>query len=100
MFIAGPTGLGKTHLGMAMAAGMATGAGFLRWKVSRPCKALYIEGEMPRDRVQERFADLRRRTPAELRPLLLSNLKVLCAEDCEELAERFPALGEFGPLNT
>lgn len=96
MFIGGPTGLGKTHLGMAMAAGMASGRGFLHWKASRPCRVLYIDGEMARDLVQERLADLQRRMDGAD----LSGLFVLCAEDCEYLAERFPTLGKFEPLNT
>ncbi|MFT8247293.1 PriCT-2 domain-containing protein, partial [Roseomonas sp. BN140053] len=38
MFIGGPTGLGKTHLGFALAAGMASGRGFLHWKAARRCR--------------------------------------------------------------
>jgi hypothetical protein len=115
MFIGGPTGLGKTHLGMALAAGMASGAGFLHWKASRACRVLYIDGEMARDLVRERLADLYRRTIAEAEAVakegrgkpsgivaatLARNLTVLCVEDCEMLAERFPKLGTFAPLNT
>ncbi|MFT8247282.1 AAA family ATPase, partial [Roseomonas sp. BN140053] len=96
MFIGGPTGLGKTHLGFALAAGMASGRGFLHWKAARRCRVLYIDGEMSRDLVQERLRDLARRmTGADL-----SGLFVLCAEDCEDLAKRFPQLGFLEPLNT
>lgn len=97
MFVGGPTGLGKTHLGFAMAAGMASGQGFLHWRSSRPARVLYIDGEMPRDLVQKRLRDLERRhdwTAAE------PNLFVLCSEDFEALAQADPGLGVPGPLNT
>ena len=100
MFLAGPTGLGKSHICMAMAGGMATGKGFMHWRASRPCRVLYIDGEMARDLVQERLADLARRTPSADRAALLSNLIVLSADDCEELAKRFPKLGRLEALNT
>jgi hypothetical protein len=96
MFVGGPTGLGKTHLGMAMAAGMASGQGFLHWEAARPSRVLYIDGEMARDLVQERLADLQRR----MGDADLSGLFVLCTEDYEELAARFPTMGAFAPLNT
>jgi hypothetical protein len=95
MFLGGPTGLGKTHVGFGMAAGMATGTGFLHWKASRPARVLYLDGEMSRDLVQERLADLQWRFGAEL-----SNLYVLCAEDREEIAAMCPGLGEMEALNT
>lgn len=96
MFIGGPTGLGKSHLGFGMAAGLATGHGFAHWQAARACRVLYIDGEMARDLVQERLGDLRRR----MMGADLSHLHVLCTEDCEELGRRFPELGSFGPLNT
>jgi hypothetical protein len=96
MFLGGPTGLGKTHVGFGMAAGMATGEGFIHWKASRASRVLYLDGEMSRDLVQERLADLRRRFGG----VELSNLFVLCAEDREEIAAMCPDLGEMGPLNT
>lgn len=97
MFVGGPTGLGKTHLGFAMAAGMASGQGFLHWRSSRPARVLYIDGEMPRDLVQKRLRDLERRHDwAAAEP----NLFVLCSEDFEALAQADPGLGVPGPLNT
>ncbi|MBR0647332.1 AAA family ATPase [Plastoroseomonas hellenica] len=97
MFVGGPTGLGKTHLGFAMAAGMASGQGFLHWRASRPARVLYIDGEMPRDLVQRRLRDLERRHDwAAAEP----NLFVLCSEDFEELGKADPGLGPHGPLNT
>jgi hypothetical protein len=97
MFVGGPTGLGKTHLGFAMAAGMASGQGFLHWRASRPARVLYVDGEMPRDLVQKRLRDLEKRHDwAAAEP----NLFVLCSEDFEALAKADPELGPHGPLNT
>jgi hypothetical protein len=95
LFIGGPTGIGKTNIGMAMAGGLSTGDGFLHWRSSRPCKVLYIDGEMARDLVQERLRDLKRRMGVQDLP----NLFVLCREDSEEVAKRF-GIGEVQPLNT
>jgi hypothetical protein len=84
--IGGPTGIGKSHLALAMAASMATGRDFAHWQVNRPVKTLYVDGEMPRDLVQSLLKDLK----ARMDDANLSNLLVLCLEDFEEL----------GPLNT
>jgi hypothetical protein len=96
LFIGGETGAGKTNLGFGFAGGMSTGQGFLHWSSSRPCRVLYIDGEMARDLVQERLRDLKRRMGVDDLP----NLFVLCREDCEEIARMFPELGELKPLNT
>jgi len=45
--IVGPTGRGKTHLGMAVAFSMAAGTDFLHWKAYRAAKrVMYVDGEM------------------------------------------------------
>jgi hypothetical protein len=62
MLLGGPTGVGKTHLAMAVAGAIATGRGFLHWLgPARPLTALYIDGEMARDLMQDRVRDLHRR---------------------------------------
>jgi RecA-family ATPase len=59
MFLGGPTGIGKTHLAMAMAGAIATGRGFLHWLgPARPLAVLYIDGEMARDLMQDRDAQV------------------------------------------
>ena len=85
-FIGGPSGIGKSHLALAMAAGMAIGQGFAHWKSSRPVRTLYVDGEMPRDLVLSLLKDLKRR----MGDVDLANLLVLCREDFEDMA----------PLNT
>lgn len=96
-FLAGATGLGKTMLGVGIAAGMATGAGFLDWRCDRPARVLYIDGEMPGELVQIRVRDAMRRLG---RPDLMGNLFIYCADTAERFQKRFPTLGILQPLNT
>jgi hypothetical protein len=49
------TGLGKTMLAMAWAFAIGIGRDFLNWKSQRKARVLYIDGEMPRDLLQERI---------------------------------------------
>jgi CHC2-type zinc finger protein/AAA domain-containing protein len=87
----GPSGVGKTHLAMGMAAGMASGKGYGPWQASRPCRVLYVDGEMARDLLQERLLDAYRREKDEAAARAMdSNLFALSVED-------FP---EMQPLNT
>jgi len=52
-----PTGLGKTNFAMALAIAVAAGGDFLHWSGCRPCKVLYIDGEMSRRVLRQRLAD-------------------------------------------
>jgi RecA-family ATPase len=79
-FLYAPTGLGKTHLGFAIAAAMATGSDFCHWKGIRPAKVLIVDGEMPLDLVQERLLDAERRMGKPL-----DNLFVFCNEDAPDM---------------
>src|SRR5690348_2463826 len=80
-FIVGRTGLGKTLVGLAMACGMATGAGFLHWRSDRPARVLYIDGEMPAELIKERVIDMLARSPL---PLPRENLMIYAADTDEE----------------
>lgn len=56
-FICGPRGMGKTWLGMFLARRCAEGGGlvnFPEWNIHRPCRVLYVDGEMPVDDIRER----------------------------------------------
>ena len=64
IFVVGRTGLGKTLLGLGMAVGMATGAGFLHWRSSRPARVLVVDGEMPCELIRARAIDAMRRPSA------------------------------------
>ena len=51
------TGLGKTNFALALALHMAAGNDFLHWRAHRPCRVLYIDGEMSRRLLRQRIAD-------------------------------------------
>jgi len=57
-FIYGARGLGKTWLAMHMARQCAEGGSVADWKVHKPRRVLYIDGEMPFDSIRERDAAL------------------------------------------
>lgn len=46
-------GVGKTHFTMGAALAVATGKNFLRWQAERPCRVLYVDGEMPGKDMQD-----------------------------------------------
>jgi AAA domain-containing protein/bifunctional DNA primase/polymerase-like protein len=46
-------GVGKTHLMLGMAAALASGGQFLRWRAPRPVPILYIDGEMSAANLQD-----------------------------------------------
>jgi hypothetical protein len=56
-----PTGLGKTNLYLAIAIHLAAGKDFLHWRVPRPARVLYVDGEMPNTLAQGRIIDAIRR---------------------------------------
>jgi len=79
----GPTGLGKTTLGMAMTWAMAAGKPFLHWKGSgQPRRVLYIDSEMPPTLMAARAEDATRRLGEEppgvlVLPKMLANFPPL-----------------------
>ncbi len=96
MFLVGTTGLGKTLLAYGMAAGMATGHGFLGWRCDAPSRVLIIDGEMPSGLIKSRVADVLRRSG----PIPRGNLSIYSRDRAEEFARVFPRLGAMEPLNT
>jgi hypothetical protein len=51
------TGLGKSMFWIALGMAVAAGKPFLRWQARRPCKILYIDGEMSSRLHKERLAE-------------------------------------------
>jgi hypothetical protein len=96
-FLVGRTGLGKTMLGLGIAMGIGFGIGFLHWHSSRAARVLYIDGEMPAELLIKRIRDAAQRINRED---LIDNVMVFSTEDAEKIAERYPTLGMFEPLNT
>ena len=54
-FVIGETGIGKTLIGLAMAGGIASGIGFLKWPGCRRSRVMYLDGELPRETFKERM---------------------------------------------
>ena len=94
MFLVGRTGLGKTLLAYAIAAGIASGRGFLHWPCSRPGRVLIIDGEMSTRLIKQRVMELLARQSVP------PNAAFIYALDrAEALAEQFSGLGMPSPLN-
>ena len=83
--IVGPTGLGKTMFGLAVAISVAGNKGFLHWCAGRPSGVLYVDGEMSRRQMKRRLQDAVRRAGVEPEGLI-----ILSKEDFEDMP----------PLNT
>ena len=83
--IVGPTGLGKTMFGLAVAIAIAANKGFLHWQAKRAGRVLYVDGEMSRRTMKRRLQDAVRRAAVEPEGLV-----ILSKEDFEGMP----------PLNT
>ncbi len=79
------TGLGKTNFGMALGGHGSAGVGFLHWRVERPIRVLYVDGEMSNRLLKLRAADVVRRLPSHPK-----GLHLLSRQDAPEMQ----------PLNT
>lgn len=62
MMIVGERGGGKTFLALGLACAMATGTDFLRWKIKKPLRVLYVDGEMAFQALQERAGAIMHKT--------------------------------------
>jgi hypothetical protein len=83
VLLSADTGSGKTMFAMGLAFAMALGVGFLHWAPRRKARVLYIDGEMPRDLLQERVqlaCEWFRAKPQDA-----GRLFVLSTEDVEEM---------------
>lgn len=49
-------GVGKTYIALGIAAAVASGGSFLRWKAPSPRRVLYVDGELPAKTLQEHSA--------------------------------------------
>jgi hypothetical protein len=81
----GPTGTGKTLLGVGLCMGMSATRGFLHWPSIRRARTLLIDGEMSRRLLQQRLA-----AEAERLGVIPEEMHILSHEDIDG----------FAPLNT
>ena len=72
-------GIGKTWIALSLAHAIAAGGEFLSWTAPRPRKVLYLDGEMPAQTLQERYAAVVR---ASMRDAPRENFR-LAAADCQ-----------------
>jgi hypothetical protein len=83
-------GVGKTHMGLAIAYAVATGTSYLRWKAPQPRKVVYLDGEMSSFSLQSRLKAISEATACD--PTLLDNLRIFTPDlQCgpiPDLAER------------
>jgi hypothetical protein len=85
LLLVGPTGIGKSMFGLAIAIAVSSGPGFLHWAGHRRSRVLYIDGEMSRRTMKMRLQDAVRH--AGEKP---DDLVILSKEDFEDMP----------PLNT
>ena len=72
-------GLGKTWFGLALAYAIASGGTFLKWKVDRPHRVLYIDGEMVAVTLRdERLKPIVAASPTK--PPTDDHFRILCAD--------------------
>ena len=78
--VSAETGIGKTHLGVAIGFSMGAGKPFCHWSAGGVARVLIVDGEMSRDVLKERLADAERRMGE--RPCTVF---ILCKEDAEHM---------------
>jgi hypothetical protein len=86
VLLTAPTGIGKTNFLMAIAAHLGVGIDFLHWRIPRPRRVLYVDGEMSCLLLKQRIEDAVQR----LGGAHPSAMYVFSHEDVEK----------FEPLNT
>ena len=89
MLIVGPTGLGKTLFGIALAFAVASGNSFLKWRSRRKARVLYVDGEMSRREMKRRLRDAVRREGTKP-----EGLGILSKEDHEDMPPLNTAAGQ------
>jgi hypothetical protein len=83
VIVAGPTGLGKTLFGLAVAFAIIRNESFAHWTAGQAGRVLYVDGEMPR-------TEIKRRLLGNSKGGAPDNLYVVSREDFEDMP----------PLNT
>jgi len=79
--LVGGTGVGKTLFSFDLAFAVALGRDFLVWKGVRPCRVMYLDGELPAETMQERINAAAELFGAEPPHLYVYNRDVLTDRD-------------------
>jgi len=85
--VAGARGVGKTFFALSVAYAIAQGEDFLGFTVPRPCKVLYVDGDMDPLELQQRLRAIRRAAEQDGngKPgLSANNLRLLTQADQEQ----------------
>jgi RecA-family ATPase len=88
--IVGPTGLGKTMFGLAVALAIVTNTSFLHWVTKRAGRVLYIDGEMSRRQMKRRLQDAVKRAGDNVG----EGLVILSREDFQDMPPLNTKLGQ------
>jgi hypothetical protein len=85
------TGLGKTNFGLAIGMRVAAGQDFMHWQGRRPCRVLFIDGEMSRPLFKLRLHDEIERLGVLLLP---EGFRALSREDVPNMQPLNTPLGQ------
>lgn len=84
-------GAGKTFMALSIACAAASGFDFLRFHVPKPCKVLYVDGEMDSREIQDRLAKIERGFAKENKIVNRDNLRLFLCGMQKDIA--MPNLG-------
>ena len=70
-------GIGKTHVSLGIACAVASGGKFLTWNAPEPRHVLLIDGEMTKQSLQQRLAEITANSDKEIAP---EALKIIAAD--------------------
>ena len=78
VMVYGPRGIGKTHFALWLSVFLALGIDFLIWRIKRPKRVVYLDGEMDArdlrkrlEKIAEQYPDLKDTSKLRLLPLRL-----------------------------
>lgn len=81
VMIYAPRGIGKTWFSLSLGYSAATGKTLIgRYPAMKPCRVVYIDGEMPVDDLQRRLAKI---TGGDIPPEFEENFRILTHDLCE-----------------
>ncbi len=89
-----PTGIGKSWFAAGVAAAVASGGAFGGFQAERPCKVLYIDGEMDPADLQDRLGMIAEATEGTNTELVAENVDLFARHYQPFAGPRFPNFGD------